>query len=321
YLNQYHYISPSRSGNHDVRTAIENFQRFAGLLVTGEIDRATVRQMKKPRCGMPDVDDDGLRVRRYKLGSKWSKMHLTYFVEYGQDLPHSVQDRIFAKALKYWADVSGLSFSRTLIVSSADLKISFGSKSHGGSSERPCAYAFDGPGKVLAHAFFPSNGRAHFDEDERFTDDDDDDAMALQVVCFQQNYLNQYHYISPSRSGNHDARTAIENFQRFAGLPVTGEIDRATVRQMKKPRCGLPDVDDDGLRVRSTGLMWSGLSFSRASSASSADLKISFGSRSHGGSSERRCAYAFDGPGKVLAHAFFPSNGRAHFDEDERFTD
>ena len=48
---------------------------------------------------------------------------------------------------------------------------------------------------------------------------------------------------------------------------------------------------------------------------------LSFGSRTHGGSSESRCAFPFDGRGKVLAHAFFPSNGRCHFDEDETYTD
>lgn len=115
----------SRSGNHDVDQAIRNFQSFAGLKVTGRLDRATIRQMKKPRCGMPDKEVGGDRFRRYATSGKWRKKHLTYFVQHGQDLSASQQDRIFAKALQYWADVSGLSFSRANSARSADLKIRY----------------------------------------------------------------------------------------------------------------------------------------------------------------------------------------------------
>lgn len=41
---------------------------------------------------------------------------------------------------------------------------------------------------------------------------------------------------------------------------------------------------------------------------------ISFYSRSHGDNSP------FDGPGRVLAHAYFPSDGKIHFDEDENYS-
>ena len=51
-------------------------------------------------------------------------------------------------------------------------------------------------------------------------------------------------------------------------------------------------------------------------------LLSSFGKRTHHGvPGERQCAYPFDGPGKVLAHAYFPTNGRIHFDNEEWYTE
>ena len=105
-----------------METAIRRFQEFTSLSVTGELNEQTIAQMKKPRCGMADVDEEG-RVKRYKTGSKWSKKDLTYFVEYGADLTQDLQDKIFAKALKFWSDVSGLSFSQASSASSTDIKI------------------------------------------------------------------------------------------------------------------------------------------------------------------------------------------------------
>lgn len=113
----------SRSGNHDVKKAISNFQRFAGLDVTGRLDRPTLTLMKKPRCGMPDEVASGNRFRRYKTASKWRKNSLTYYIQHGRDLSRDQQDRIFAKALQYWADVSSLSFRRVNSAGQADLKI------------------------------------------------------------------------------------------------------------------------------------------------------------------------------------------------------
>jgi hypothetical protein len=122
-LSQFQYISQSRSGNQDVETAVRNFQKLAGIPETGRIDAATVTQMKKPRCGMPDMDESGLRVRRYKTATPWSKKQLSYYIQYGRDLPRPTQDRVFYAAFKFWSDVSGLSFRKVGQVRQADIKI------------------------------------------------------------------------------------------------------------------------------------------------------------------------------------------------------
>ena len=49
---------------------------------------------------------------------------------------------------------------------------------------------------------------------------------------------------------------------------------------------------------------------------------LCFGRRTHAGvAGEKQCAYPFEGKGKVLAHAYFASDGRIHFDDEERYTE
>ena len=121
YLRQYHYLSTSRSGNHDEGTAIKRFQKFFGLKQTGVLDDETLRQMKKPRCGVPDVDTGGGRRKRYATLGKWRKTDLKYYQEFGDDMSHADQIRIIARAFKYWSDVAPrLTFTKTSDRSQAD---------------------------------------------------------------------------------------------------------------------------------------------------------------------------------------------------------
>lgn len=128
YLSDYHYLSPSRSGNHDVKTALKNFQKFFGLPLTGELDEETLYQMKKPRCGVPDVDENGgrLRIKRFSTWGKWRKTDLKYYLSFGEDMSEADQARVMARAFQMWSAVaSKLRFTRTLSVSNADFRIRF----------------------------------------------------------------------------------------------------------------------------------------------------------------------------------------------------
>jgi flagellar basal body rod protein FlgC len=87
-----------------------------------------------------------------------------------------------------------------------------------------------------------------------------------------QAYLRRFGYLRPSEGqadfgvmraaaapraepGRFDNGTMVglRRFQQFAGLPVTGELDDATVALMNTPRCGFPDLPRGGRAVSAAG--------------------------------------------------------------------
>ena len=155
-----------------------NLQGFAGLNMTGNIDNETRKLIHKRRCGVQDVSlgfrnrrsVSNLRVKRYNLqGQRWSHTNLTWSI---RGIPQSVRlardvvRRELTYALDVWARHTHLSFTETYEDETADIVVSFHSRYHGDG------YPFDGPGSVLAHAFFPGQGRGgdvHFDQEESWS--------------------------------------------------------------------------------------------------------------------------------------------------------
>ncbi|XP_030835865.1 matrix metalloproteinase-16 isoform X2 [Strongylocentrotus purpuratus] len=132
-----------------------------------------MRMMKMPRCGMPDMVGTGshdVRKKRFTLSQlKWPYTDLTYRLDgTTPDLPAALVNQIMALALKAWSDVSSLTFAQVAADQPADILIDFFEADHGDGNP------FDGPGAVLAHAYFPNPnpiaGDAHFDDAETYTD-------------------------------------------------------------------------------------------------------------------------------------------------------
>jgi len=179
YLVQFGYLQELKQGvqydPQSVTDAIKSFQRMADIPQTGNIDEETQKMMLSPRCGVSDQVGSGKlgatktkyqKTKRYALqGGAWSRKDLTYkFHSYSRHLTQSqVRDAIY-RAFKLWSDVSELTF-REVSSGEADIVIEFATYQHSDG-----AYAaFDGPGGTLAHAYFPENGDAHFDDSETYT--------------------------------------------------------------------------------------------------------------------------------------------------------
>ncbi|XP_056137176.1 matrix metalloproteinase-14-like [Lampris incognitus] len=197
WLRQFGYLSQASRQMSTMQSAqilskaIRDMQRYYGLEVTGEMDPATVKAMRRPRCGLPDIIrtdevENGPRRKRYALtGQQWDKDHLTYSIM-NQQIPYTLgEERTFdaiRKAFDVWARVTPLTFEELPAENQsnnssqgvlADILLLFASGFHGDMS------LFDGEGGSLAHAFYPGpgmGGDTHFDSDEPWTLDNQDPA-------------------------------------------------------------------------------------------------------------------------------------------------
>merc|ERR1712088_739483 len=154
YLAKFGYIKASTSGKtaalQSLDSAIANFQAFAGLEQTGELDEETVKMMHTPRCGVKDFleeDEDTpspnhrMRLRnsrrrgkRYALqGSRWKVKDLTYRVSkypVKSRLTRREVDDTMRRAFDIWEKETDLKFTRKNS-GKVHIEIRFEKRSHG----------------------------------------------------------------------------------------------------------------------------------------------------------------------------------------------
>lgn len=96
--------------------AIEDFQNFAGLNVTGDLDDETLKLMSLPRCGVKDKVGFGSdnRSKRYALqGSRWKVKNLTYKIsKYPKRLTKADTDTEILRSFAVWTEYTDLTFTQ-----------------------------------------------------------------------------------------------------------------------------------------------------------------------------------------------------------------
>jgi matrixin/thrombospondin type 3 repeat protein len=144
--------------------------------------------------------------------SKWQKSELSYFVaNYSNDLSQSQQDEFISQAFSAWAQVTSLTFSEVNSAAQADLVLGFGFDFHcslysllGESCPSDSELAFNGPGGVLAHCYYPPSsgfglaytGDCHFDEGENWANNNANSSQVrfLEVAIHEIGHgLGLYH--------------------------------------------------------------------------------------------------------------------------------
>ncbi|XP_056647275.1 matrix metalloproteinase-2-like [Diorhabda sublineata] len=124
-----------------------NFQERYNIPATGELDENIIQLLNRPRCNVSEAasDDD----HSFRVKSKWSKFDLKWY------FPQATTEylKVTKKAFEVWI-VRGKHYFRVNCQGRGE-----------------CSSTFDGPGKVLAHAYFPKGNSCielHIDADDKW---------------------------------------------------------------------------------------------------------------------------------------------------------
>ncbi|KAF2308625.1 hypothetical protein GH714_011490 [Hevea brasiliensis] len=239
-----------------------------------------------------------------------SKYQLTYMFRSGVQNPNEADMRsACSQAFQRWASVSQFTFQEAPTGSRADILIGFYRGDHGDGD------AFDGPlGKVLARAFYPQDGRFHMMQmrigASRILKSEDQTLKSLQI-------LEEVHK-GQTIAGLNKVKKYLNKFGFYANpndSNLTDDFDDHLESALKTS--SVPDDQDFRSAFAQAFQSWEGASqfkFKEASADEKANIVIWFYSGDHGD------GLPFDGPGRVLAHSFFPQDGRSHYDADESWS-
>ncbi|CAF3428567.1 unnamed protein product [Rotaria sp. Silwood1] len=184
WLNKYGY-NPCLNSNVQcslsITTLLQEYQKRFGLKRTGKLDDATKEHMNRPRCGNIDKSVAEMNAASPLGLNKWSRSSLTYSIDgYPTQLSKTQTTNIIREAFQAWVDHVPLNIEPACSTCKADFVIDFQREQH---TDR---YPFDGAGGTLAHAFFPEDGRIHFDKDEPWTESFNNEHINLYLVAVHE---------------------------------------------------------------------------------------------------------------------------------------
>ena len=154
--------------------SVKLYQRYFHLDITGHVDVATLKLLRAKRCGCADVPpsagqqlvaggDPAQDPFTFNFNSgPWPRYNLTYRI-YNSTGDVTDEVALVDQAYAVWAAVSPLRFTR--VATGGDMQVGWETGDHGDGNN------FDGAGNVVAHGFYPENGRLHFDDAEGWRSD------------------------------------------------------------------------------------------------------------------------------------------------------
>ncbi|XP_074041975.1 matrilysin-like [Leptinotarsa decemlineata] len=162
YLFRYGYVENNNSLT-DFESTMIGFQEKYNLPIDGTLNSDTLSLIQRPRCVIAE--------NAFTIQGKWNKTYIKW------SFPRASAKMLFdaEKAFSLWEDISNLKFKYVRLTNTEkpDITISVVKRRH--SFRRDCMgngmcqSEFDGPGRILAHAYPPSNdacSEIHLDKDE-----------------------------------------------------------------------------------------------------------------------------------------------------------